>query len=73
MTDEKISFKIVTEDIVRKNVMNLDCSKATPNGDIPVNILKSAAGSHLPCIANIIICKSKKDIFLMNLSLQRLA
>ena len=28
MTDEKISFKI--EDIVRKKVINLDSSKATP-------------------------------------------
>ena len=54
MTDEKISFKIVAEDIVRKKVMNLDGSKTTPNGDVSVNILKSAIDIHLPCITNII-------------------
>ena len=34
MTDEKFSFKIITEDIVRKEIMNLDVCKPTPNGDI---------------------------------------
>ena len=29
MTDEKFSFKNVTEDIVRKEIMDLDGSKAT--------------------------------------------
>ena len=34
MTDEKFSFKFVTDDLVKKEIMNLDGSKTTPNGDI---------------------------------------
>ena len=41
MTNKKFSFEFVTEDLVRKEIMNLDCSKATPIGDISVDILKS--------------------------------
>lgn len=41
MTDEKFSYKFVTEYVIRKEIMNLDYSKAAPNapnGDISVNI-----------------------------------
>ena len=38
---KRFLFKIVTEDIVRKEIMKLDGSKTTPNGDISINILKS--------------------------------
>ena len=54
MTDEKFSFKIITEDILRKEIMNLDVCKPTPNGDICVRILKSTVDVHLRYIANII-------------------
>ena len=40
MTNEKISFKFVTEDQVREEIINLDGSKATPTGGISVDILK---------------------------------
>ena len=38
---KRFLFKIVTEDIVRKEIMKLDGSKTTPIGDISINILKS--------------------------------
>ena len=53
MTDDRFSFKTVTKDIVRKEIMNLDSSKAIPNGDISVNILKSTVDIHLPYLTNI--------------------
>ena len=34
--------------------MNLDGSKATPNGDISINIFKSTVDIHLPYITNIV-------------------
>ena len=40
ITNEKFSFKFVTEDQVKEVFMNLDISKATPIGDISVNTLK---------------------------------
>ena len=47
MTDKKFSFGFVTKDVVRKEIVNLDGSKATLNGDIFVNILKSTFDIHL--------------------------
>ena len=52
MTNKKFSFEFVTEDLVRKKIMNLDGSKATPIGDISADILKSTVDIHLPFIAN---------------------
>ena len=46
MTNEKFSFQFVTEDQVREDIMNLDGSKATPIGDISVDILKSTVKQH---------------------------
>ena len=47
MNKEKFSFKFVTEDVVREEIVNLDGSKATPIGDISVDILKSTVDIHL--------------------------
>ena len=69
---EKVSFKIVSKDILRKEITNLDGAKVTPNSDISVNILKSFVDIHLPYIKNIINLSTKKVIFPMNLSLQKL-
>ena len=52
MTNEKFSFKFVTEDQVREVIMNLDSSKATPIGDISADILKSTIDIHLSFIAS---------------------
>ena len=46
-TNERFSFKFVTEDQVREEIMNLDGSKATPIGDIYVHNLKSPVDIHL--------------------------
>ena len=40
MTNKKLFFEFVTEDLVREEIMNLDGSKATPTGDISIDILK---------------------------------
>ena len=50
ITNEKFSFKFVTEDLVREQIMNLDGSKTTPIGDISVDILKSTVDIQLPFI-----------------------
>ena len=41
MTNENFSFKFVTEDHLRQEIINLDGSKATPIGDKPVDVLNS--------------------------------
>ena len=48
MTNGKFSFKFLTEDLVREEIMNLNGSKATPIGDI----LKSTVDIHLPFITS---------------------
>ena len=53
-TNEKFSFQPVSEDLVRKIILNLDGSKATPVGDIPTDMLKSTVDIHLPFITKII-------------------
>ena len=47
MTDEKFSLKIVIEDIVRKETMNLNGSTTTSNGDPSIKIFKSTVDIHL--------------------------
>ena len=71
MTNKNFSFEFMTEDLVREENMNLDGSKATPIGDISVNILKSTVDIHLPFITNSINLPIKKIVFLNNLSLLR--
>ena len=61
MTNEKLSFQLVTEDQVREEIMNLDGSKATPIGDISVDILKSTVDIHLPFITNRINLSIEKN------------
>ena len=63
MTNKKFSFEFVTEDLVREEIMNLDGSKATPIGDISVDILKSTADIHLPFLTNSINLSIEKDCF----------
>ena len=53
MTNDKFSFKFVMEDQVREVITNLDSSKATPFGDISVDILKSTADIHLSFSINL--------------------
>ena len=48
MTNERFSFKFVTEDKVGEVIMNLDGSNATPIRNIYVDILKSTVDIHLP-------------------------
>ena len=59
----------MTEDLVREEIMNLDGSKATPIGDISVDILKSTVDIHLPFITNSINLSMKTVVFLKILSL----
>ena len=63
MTNEKFSFKFVTEDLVREEIMNLDGSKDAPIGDISVDILKSTVDIHLPFITNSINLPIEKGCF----------
>ena len=63
MTNEKFSFKFVTEDVVREEIMNLDGSKAPPIGDISVDILKSTVDIHLPFVTNNINLSIEKGCF----------
>ena len=53
-TNEKFSFQPVPEDLVHKIILSLDGSKATPVGDIPADMLKSAVYIHLLFITKII-------------------
>ena len=48
MTNKNLSFKFVTEGLVREKTLNLDGFKPTTNGDISVDILKSTVDMHLP-------------------------
>ena len=50
----KSSFCNVKDDVVRKFIMNLDGSKATPVGDIPTDMLKQTIDIHLPIMIQII-------------------
>ena len=63
MTNEKFSFKFVTEDQVREVIMNLDGSRGTPIDDISVDILKSTVDIHLSFITNGINLSIEKGCF----------
>ena len=52
MTNEKLSFKFVTEYHLREEIINLDGSKATPIGDIPVDVLNSTVDTSFFYINN---------------------
>ena len=53
-TTEKFSFCNVKDDVVRKFIVNLDGSKATPVGDIPTDMLKQTIDIYLPTMIQII-------------------
>ena len=53
-TPDKFSFHEVTEDKVRKQIMRLDATKATPVGDTPAGILKSAMDIHTSILIKIV-------------------
>ena len=53
-TTEKFSFCNVKDDVVRKFIVNLDGSKATPVGDIPTDMLKQTIDIYLPIMIQII-------------------
>ena len=48
MRDAKFSIKFFTEDLVRKETVNLIGSKATVNDGTSVNILKSTVDIYFP-------------------------
>ena len=51
---KEFSFQSVPEDLLHEIILSLDVSKATPVGDIPVDILKHTVDIHLPFITKII-------------------
>ena len=53
MTD-LFSFHEITEDEIRKEISKLDCSKATPVGDILAEMLKSTTDVHVSLLTKII-------------------
>ena len=63
MIDDKLSFKIVTEEIVRKEIMDLDDSQSTFSSDIFVNILKLTVDIHLLYVINIMYFSIEKGHF----------
>ena len=73
MTNEKFSFKFVREDQVREEIKNLDGFKATPTGDISVDVLKSTVDIHLPFITNSINLPIVTGCFLKKLKLAKVS
>ena len=73
MTNEKFSFKFLTDDQVREVIMNLYSSKATPIGDLSIDILKSTIDIHLSFITNSINLSIKKDCFPKELKLAEIS
>ena len=63
MTNEKFSYRFVTDDQVREEIMNLAASKATPIVDIFVDILESTVDIHLSFIINTINLSIEKGCF----------
>ena len=63
MTNKKFSFEFVTEDLARKEIVNLGGSKATPIGDISADIFKSTVDIHLPFTTNSINLSIKNGYF----------
>ena len=63
MTNEKFSFELVMEDLVREEIMNLDGSEASPIGYISVDTLKSTVDIHLRFITNSINLSIEKGCF----------
>ena len=60
---KKFSFQQITEDLVKKIILNLDSFKATPVRDITADMLKSTADIHLPFITKIINLSFENNCF----------
>ena len=73
MTNERFPFKFLTDDQVREVIMNLYSSKATPIGNLYIDILKSTIDIHLSFITNSINLSIKKDCFPKELKLAEIS
>ena len=62
-TTEKLFFHNVKDDEVRKFIMNLGDSEATPVGDIPTDMLKHTTVIHLPIKTQIINISIDKNCY----------
>ena len=60
---DSFNFRPVTTDDVKKEILNLDGSKANIQGDIPADILKASIDIHLNLITEIINDSFKNGIF----------
>ena len=75
-TTEKFFFPHLKDDEVRKFIMNLDGTKATPVGDIPtdmlkqtIDMLKQTIDIHLPIITQIVNMSTDNNCYLDDLKL----
>ena len=57
------------DDEVRKFIVNLEGSKATPVGDIPTDMLKQTINIHLPIMTQIINMSIANNCYLDDLKL----
>ena len=57
------------DDEVRKFIVNLEGSKATPVGDIPTDMLKQTINIHLPIMTQIINMSIANNCYLDDLNL----
>ena len=68
-TTEKFSFCDMEDDEVRKFIVNLEGSKATPVGHIPTDMLKQTIDIHLPIMTQIINMSIANNCYLDDLKL----
>ena len=61
------SFHEITESEIWTEILRLDVSKATPVGDIPVEMLKSTTDVHVSLLTKIINSSIRNERFLDNL------
>ena len=57
------SLHEITEDEIRKEISKLDCPKATPVGDIPAEMLKSAIDVHFSLLTKSINSSIRNGCF----------
>ena len=67
--EEKLSFQQVTKEHVWQVALSTDVSKATPVGDIPVDMLKVTPDMHVSLITKIINLSFEKGCFPEDLKL----
>ena len=66
-TPDNFSFHEVSEDEVRQEILRLDGTKSTPDGDIPAGMLKSTIDIHASILAKIINLSLRNGCFPDNL------